>query len=133
MHEWVSQRGTVYPCSLRDGGLPAGIGGVLCPPMRLDLSRSPAAQDLQSFDMPTDVDQQPTIFRYPPTTVNPILIPKTLKLPRVKTLVRYISGEVLALRAHVHTGHTEAEMGRVRFPKLQSDLWCDLLTVQWPK
>ena len=33
----------------------------------------------------------------------------------------------------VHTAHTEAEMGRVRFPKLQSNLWCDLLTVQWPK
>ena len=33
----------------------------------------------------------------------------------------------------VHTAHAEAEMGRVRFPKLQSNLWCDLLTVQWPK
>ena len=44
------------------------------------------------------------------------------------------TGEVLALRAHcVHTAHAEAEMGRVRFPKLQSNLWCDLLTVQWPK
>ena len=40
-------------------------------------------------------------------------------------------GEVLALRAHcVHTA--EAEMGRVRCPKVQSNLWCDLLTVQWP-
>ena len=44
------------------------------------------------------------------------------------------SGEVLALRVHcVHTAHAEAEMGRVRFPKLQSNLCCDLLTVQWPK
>ena len=24
-------------------------------------------------------------------------------------------------------------MGRVCFPKLQSNLWCDLLTVEWPK
>ena len=43
-------------------------------------------------------------------------------------------GEVLALRVHcVHTAHAKAEMGRVRFPKVQSNLWCDLLTVQWPK
>ena len=33
----------------------------------------------------------------------------------------------------VHTAHAEAEMGRVRFPNLQSNLWCDLLTVQWPR